>query len=267
MTICAPWVTEADLCTPCDDYDVDMARMDSALEAASDVLYQLSGQQFPGLCEQTIRPCTQQVWNSVWRESLSLNFPYRTFGYPACGCSDKEDKCGCRWMSYIELPNAPVAEVTEVKLDGVVLVEELDYDLSGNQLRRLNGKRWPCCQDFSLPDTEPDTWSVSYSYGREPPAIGVRAAAVLACELYMACNPEEFEGQCRLPRNAVQIARQGVTVLVQNAQDLFSSRRGQPTHFGIWEIDMFLRAHNPYGVSSRVTILSPDLPPTGRKVT
>lgn len=264
MALCAPWATDADLCSPCNDYAVDPSIMDEYLLSASEVLFQLSGQQFTGECEQTIRPCSRQGWNSFARTSDML---YASDLRPAivCGCLD-DDSCSCTSISQLRLPRSPVIAIDEVKVDGSVLATSA-YRLDDNQyLVRLDGEKWPCCQDLLLADTESDTWSVSYTFGRPPPNIGVKAAAILACELYMACDPETFEGQCRLPRNVIQVARQGVTVLVQSSTELFSMRPGHPTKTGIWEIDMFLRAFNPYGVTAPVAVLSPDLPPIGRRV-
>lgn len=262
MPLCEPWASDADLCSPCNDYAFDSALMDDFFQMSSEVLYQLSGQQFPGTCEEVIRPCTRGAWNGIWRDAPLSHFPYRRWGLPVCGCPD-DDSCSCTFMSKIALPHYPIISAT-VKLDGNTFtafrIDDQKY------LVRTDGERWPCCQDLSLPATDEDTWEVSYDWGREVPVAGRRAAGILACELYMACNPEQFEGQCRLPRNIVQIARQGVTVLVSSTSELFTTRTGQPAKFGIWEIDMFLRAFNPYGLTAPTVIITPDEAPVGKRV-
>lgn len=267
---CSTWATTADLCSPCDDYLIDAALMEDLLLTSSEILYELSAKQFPGECETTIRPCTRRSWDTIWAKTSIQFAPYRLFGAVACGC-DSFDNCGCGNGDSLRLPQVPVSEVSQVKVDGEVLATDL-YRVDDNQyLVRLNDSDgtnpgWPCCQDLTLPDTADDTFSVTYTYGRNPPSLGVRAAAILACELYMACDSEAFENHCRLPRNIVQVARQGVTVLVNNAGDLFTNRYGQPTKFGIWEIDLFLRTYNPNGLMSRSIVLSPDLPPRGKRI-
>lgn len=264
ITPCEPWATEADLCSPCDDYAIDSALMDEYLQAASEILYNLSAQQFPGLCDETIRPCTRRSYSSVWPEEHRPSTVLLYRNYAACGCRD-EDSCSCSSMSSIRLPRSPVQDVTAVKVDGVTLTEGTHYRLDDyGLLVRLDGENWPCCQDLALADSEPDTFSVTYTFGLEPPVIGRRAAAVLACELYMACNPESISGQCRLPRNVSQVARQGTTVVL-SAFEQFVPRRGRPVYFGIPEIDMFLAAFNPYGRTSKSIVLSPDLPGGSRK--
>lgn len=262
---CFSWATESDLCSPCDDYAIDSALMDEYLLIATELLYQMSAQQFRGICNMDIRPCTRRSWETVWNRNSGHSTVLLYRGDVVCGCSDL-DSCSCGSLSVLRLPHTPVVTILEVKVDGVVLDDGIDYRLDENALLvRLGGESWPCCQDLSLADTELDTFSVSFEYGREPPAIGRRAAAVLACELYAACNPDSFEGQCRLPRNVSQIARQGTTVLLSSFEQ-FVPRRGRPVYFGIPEIDMFLAAFNPYGRTSQSIVLSPDLPPTARKV-
>lgn len=270
---CSPWATEADLCTPCNDYDIDAGLMDDKLQAASEILYELSGRQFPGICDQTIRPCTRRGCTDYGVDSLMNRDALRGrvwgFPVPTCGCSD--DPCSCRTLHQIDLPNTPVTEVTSVLVDGTALDPSLYRVDDYRYLVRLpdpdgSNPGWPCCQDLNLPSTEENTFEVTFSYGMEPPAIGVIAAATLACELYMACEPEAFKGKCRLPHNVIQVTRQGVSVLVQAVTELFTTRIGQPARFGIWEIDLFLRTYNPYGTTGQTAIFSPDVPPTGKRV-
>lgn len=221
---CEAWATSSDLCSPCDDYALDSVLVDDALDIASEVLYVLSGRQFPGVCSETIRPVF-------------------------CG-SRKEIKL-----------TSPVVEVTEVKVDGEVLVEGTDYRVDDySKLRRLDDEVWPGSQDLDLEDTEEDTFSVTYSFGAEPPDSGVKAAAVLACEIVLACQPE-LAGQCRLPKNVTSVTRQGVTT---TKQPLIVALEGGQT--GIYEIDLFLTAWNPHKLRRRSRVLSPDLDQRNRRV-
>ena len=97
---CTPWATIADLGSPCDDYTIDTSLLEDSLQIASDVLFHLSGQRFPGECEATIRPCG-----------------YRT--PESCGCLSSRT-CACSAVSELHLPG-PVVSVDEVKIDGAVL--------------------------------------------------------------------------------------------------------------------------------------------------
>jgi intein/homing endonuclease len=109
-----------------------------------------------------------------------------------------------------------------------------------------------CCTDDML---------ITFTHGVAPPAIGVTAAKVLGCELYLACDPSGKE-KCRLPRNISSIARQGVSVLFRS---LTSS--GTKFRFGLAEVDFFLEAYAPYGSRSRSIILSPDVDESLERVT
>lgn len=263
MTLCSSWIDETDLCAPCGgEYLLDSGLMENFIDVSSELLYMLSGQQFPGLCETTIRPCTSRAWFDY--SGSGLNIPGRSYPLDVvCGCNAPET-CGCGNLSQIALLNYPVTEVTEVKVDGVVLPDS-SYRLDeGHFLVRLDSERWPCCQDLALADTEPDTFSVEYSHGRPVPLPLQNAAAVLACELYMGCNPESFEGQCRLPRNVVSIVRQGVSIAMKSA--FFTKQPGKSVEFGIPEIDMALAAYNPYGLTAPMVILSADEPDLARRV-
>lgn len=233
MSACSPWATEADLCSPCNDYDVLGPIAGDMLQAASDVLYELSGRQFPGLCDATVRPCPKPcTGGGVLRT---------TRGSGRCGCGG--DLCTGRWYQA-DLGAYPIQSVTEVKVDGVV-VDASKYRLDDRRrlvrLRDADGTNlgWPTTQAFDLPDTEEGTWSVSYTWGREPPEMGVRAAAVLACELALSCDPENG-GTCRLPRNVTSASRDGITIQM-SPQELADTIMGT----GMWEVENFLLAYNP----------------------
>lgn len=176
-----------------------------------------------------------------------------------CGCS-RDDQCGCGSLSSISLAPAPIDAVSEVKVDGQVL-DAGAYRVDNHRwLVRTDGEGWPCCQRLDRADTEPETFSVAYTYGRTPPPMGVRAAAVLACELAMACH-DETVGKCKLPKSVQSITRQGVTMVL--APSDFLDRNGK---VGIYEVDLFVRTYNPARLQRRASVMSPDIGPTARRV-
>lgn len=235
---CTPWATEADLCSPCNDYANVEVLAGDLLQAASDVLFELSGRQFNGVCDATIRPERRCV--HVPR-AVSLPVPRRS----SCGC-------GCPGWRF-DLPDYPVNAITEVTVDGVV-VDPARYRLDGNrQLVRLadadgTNPGWPTGQRIDLAATEVDTWSISYSWGREPPPMGVKAAAVLACELALSCDPETAD-QCRLPKNATSVSREGVSIVLSPSD--FLDKDGKT---GLYEVDLFLRSYNPQRIRQRASV-------------
>jgi hypothetical protein len=145
-------------------------------------------------------------------------------------------------MSSITLLDFTTA-IDEVTIGGDVL-DPSKYELRANDLVRIDGESFPCCQD---------DMTITFTHGVAPPLSGVTAAAVLGCELYLACSPSGKE-KCRLPRNISSIARQGVSVIFQSLVNPRAHFR-----FGIWEIDIFLEAYNPTGTTARSIILSPDV--------
>lgn len=259
MAICEDWATQADMCGVCNDYSLDAGLLERSLTSASETLYVLSGSQFPGECDVIIRPCNATA-SSGWQSSNLYSFAggsITTWG--SCSCRSY-DSCSCPPLSELRLPHDNVSAITSVKVDGATLATSL-YRLDPPNLLVSRGDPWPCCQDIELADTQADTWSVTYVHGLAPPTLGVTAAADLACEFYMACDPDAFEGECRLPSNIISVARQGVTV-AKLVGELFVKKPGQQVRFGIPSIDIFLAT---WGNGGSV-IVSPDDPPVARIV-
>lgn len=125
----------------------DDARVEASLEEATDLLVQISGFRQYGVCETTLRPCRECGWGQ--------------------NC-----KCGCCQIDKLPIPEG--ATVTEVKIDGVALdpaTYGTIYTPSGRWLIRRRAtddetrEPWPYCQDIDLPDTEEDTFSITYETG------------------------------------------------------------------------------------------------------
>lgn len=242
VSACSPWATTEDLCSPCDDYAIDLDAMDRWLAVASDVLYELSGERFPGSCALTVRPCAQRY---EWPNG--------------CRCS-RLDSCACRQVSSISLGVYPLTRVDEVLLDGSPLPPSSYRVDDFRWLVRLDGESWPCCQRLDLPSTETDTFQVTMTYGVGPPISGVLAAADLACELYKSCQPEQFKN-CRLPPRVTDISRQGVSMSVAPAL----GRALQDGFTGIDSVDLFLKAYNPARIARKATVSNPDLASSYRR--
>lgn len=219
--ICSPWVTVDDVAACCEKVEF-ACDLEETAQAASEILYILSGRQFPGTCEATVRPCGP------------------------CGC---HDRCSCR-PSQIVLEPQPAVAVTQVLIDGEIL-PETEYRLDpGSRLVRLNGETWPCCQDLSLPSTEEETYEIEFTYGQVPPVAGKRAAEILACELAKSCTPGT---ECRLPARVTSITRQGVSMALLDPQDFLNDGRT-----GLYDIDLFLRAVNPDQLVEAARVINPD---------
>lgn len=265
--------------------------LDNVAFMASQLMYEVSGRQFPGICTRKVRPCRQTCscfgsspslglgpwyWTSAWWGGVG-SWNWRN----ECG-----DSCGCGSESYVELAGYPVRRIVEVKIDGVVLPADPTAIVSdpaslGGVLvggYRLDGRRhlirladmrdpanpvdqsWPSCQDMSLPDTAAGTYSVTYEWGADPPELGKQAAAQFASELWKA-NPSN-QGECRLPTRVQRVARQGITMdrIVPLAELI---RTGAT---GLAYVDAFIAMVNPQGARRRSVVWSPDKQPFSRQV-
>lgn len=258
---CSSWATEDELCVPCLD-QIAYIDFDTYLQQASELLYQLSGQQFSGICTETIEPCSQRFSGHPTQFEPFMTAPIRHLHpqspFPWTGCGH-DNPCGCPGFPAIQIPRIDVIDVISVTLTNssgdVITYTAYDgvFELEGDFLLRVDGDRWPTC--------DPD-FTVTYEFGTAPPTSGVQAAAVLACELLLACNPEALpDAKCRLPRNISSISRQGVSVIFERL-----TRNRGPFRFGIWEIDVFLEAYNPHGVSAPSVVMSPDTMNIARRI-
>ena len=257
---CTDWLTGDDVAACCSVEASSGVLFDDAAVQAQNLLYQLSGRRYAGLCGPlTVRPC---------RDNCSC-FPVQRLAYASGGSrllwtgdywgfwGNDSRNCGCGCLSQVKLSGFPVQEITEVKIDGDIVAPS-EYRLDENRyLTRLNDTFWPACQDLSLDDTEDGTFSVSYVYGASPPPEGVAAAAQLGCEIYKSCSGQE----CALPTGVTRYTRQGITV-EKMAFTSWAFQRGTRGVLGGWRtgmplVDMFLASSNPHGISRRPVFWAP----------
>lgn len=244
---CSAWTTSEEVAVCCNvavGSDVDL--FDDSVDAASQLLFELSGRQFSGLCSKQVRPC--RVGCACGWQVLSRG--YVVWQGDAWYCDGVA--CGCDIQSKVELSGYPVRAITEVKIDGAV-VGAGEYELINKRfLVRKNGDHWPGCQNLGLSDTEDGTWSVTYTYGQSPPFAGRSAASELACEIYRSCRGD---AECVLPNGITRITRQNLTI-ERNAFSAWGRVEG------IWRtglplVDLFLNAYNPAGIKRRPVFMTP----------
>jgi hypothetical protein len=257
---CSPWTLslaclddEGDLSDACvDGTPVPTAALDAAILSASQVVWALTGRQY-STCDVTVRPCRRSCANfpSIgdgidWQGPWPVLVGGAWFNL-ACQCGST---CSCGDLCEVMLPY-PVCEVSEVLVDGVTL-EPTAYRVDDfRRLVRTDGECWPYCQAMSLPDTEEGTWSVSLTYGREPPQIALDAAAELACELIKA----RIGQACRLPQRMTSLTRQGVSMSFIDPMSFFKEGRT-----GIYLLDLAIRTLNPNLLMRPPGVYSPDAP-------
>jgi hypothetical protein len=229
----------------------------AAVQAATEVLWQRTHRRF-GVCELTLRPCRRTCWPddvrvpSYMTDISGWGWPFPTMiggAWFNLGCSACGDTCSCTVLQEAVLPS-PVAEVTEVKIDGVVL-DPTAYRVDNHKvLVRLDGNTWPLCQDLSLADTEVGTWSVTATYGEQLPTLGQYAVAELATEIVKHC----VGGTCNLPTGTVRsVTRQGVSMMYLDDAGLGTGK------IGLYWVDLFLATFNP-GMNHVASIYDLDAP-------
>lgn len=223
-----------------------------AISLAGQSLRLLTGFRVGG-CPVTVRPCRRSCNESTWRTYPVAGTGGSTPWYPVSlggrwlniGCGHAGG-CACIGLSQVRL-YGPASAVVEVKVGGIVL-DPTAYRLDpGGWLVRLDGDVWPLEQNLAAPDTEPDTWSVTYTPGAAVDGLGAWVAGILAGEYVKVCT----DGECRLPTGVTQIARQGVTMTLGTGA--FPDGKT-----GIREVDSWLEAINPHGLKSPATVWSPD---------
>lgn len=262
---CSPWSLDlaclddaGDLTGACiDGTEVPDAVLDSAVSSASQVVWALTGRKY-ATCDVVIRPCRRTCIDTYYPE-LHIGASWGGWNGPwpvlaggswfnlACSCGST---CSCGDLCEADLPY-PVCEVAEVMVDGVALDPSAYRVDDFRKLVRTDGLCWPRCQDMASPDTELNTWSVSLTYGREPPQIALDAAAELACELIKA----RIGQACRLPQRMTSLTRQGVTMSFIDPMSFFKEGRT-----GLYLLDLAIRALNPNLLMRPASVYSPDVP-------
>lgn len=246
---CTTWLTGEDVAECCSEAEVGTSYglLDDAADAASQLLYELSGRRWVGLCSREgVRPCHGGCTCGVQVLSRG-HLVYDPYLYPGTACEGRS--CWCQDLSRVPLAGW-VREVTQVKIDGVV-VDPSVYRVDEHKwLTRVDGGRWPACANGARADTEDGTFSVSYTYGQSPPMAAIAAAKQLACQVYMQCANGGAE--CDIPAGASRITRQGITIERQ-----FFRRTKEGWQTGLDAVDYFLNTFNPNGLSRRALFFSP----------
>jgi hypothetical protein len=147
-------------------------------------------------------------------------------------------------------PPAYAIAATGISVDGQIIPVDAWRIDNGQWLVRTDGDCWPSCQDYNV-DSGVGFFEVTYQQGIPVPTILSKAAGELACEWAKSC----VGAACRLPTRVASIARQGVTFSMVDVQILLKNG-----FTGIHTVDQLIRNFNPYGLTSRMGIASPDMP-------
>lgn len=209
-----------------------------------------------GVCPITVRPCALGCeppgglnvapvgggrWAGLPTMTIGRMAPFISGGlwYNACGC--RRGDCSCTELSEVILPG-PVGSIVSVSVDGVVLDRTAYRVDNGGRLVRLDGEKWPVCQDMTG-----DGFQVRYYRGARPNIMTNAAAGALAAEFYAACQG----GACRLPGNVTSMTTQGSSYEFETV-DYPDGKTGIP------EVDAVIRIYNPYALKMGPIVGSPD---------
>lgn len=233
-----------------------------AARAATQLLWSLSGGQ-GGPTTAVLRPCRRSCDGTLDLGGYGAAWPGWGYPWPVnyggsawvnLGCGGcYPDPCGCATLSEAQLPQE-VTAVTQVKVDGVALAPtayrlDVQPGVAGKLLVRTDGGTWPRCQQLALDDTRAGTWSATVTMGQPAGELAQLAVGEVACEFLRGLNGQD----CRLPREVVSLARQGVTLTYPDPSTLASSGL-----LGLPISDRFLLAVNPDRRRRRARTISPD---------
>lgn len=231
---CVPYVTPTELLTCCSaaqdaGLGPDSPQLLDAIEDASLIMYYLTGRQFGGTCQATVRPCVP--------------------------CFDCVCSCGSCKPQQVNLGLWPVTELISVRaggetvtgggLTGVYHIDEYRY------LVRDDGDVFPHGgSTYALAGGPHDTdasgvdnfvFEVTVNYGMPIPRLLTRATRAMANQLVNRC----LDKPCALPERVTSVSRQGVSMTVASAEDLLKDGRT-----GIYEVDLAIQVFNPKKLQS-----------------
>lgn len=255
--ICSVWATvdEARACGGFPDEDIPDEDVEKLLESSSYLLYLLSGKRYPGICTDTVRPCAAPDARTSGRFGFDESWGWSSrFGFCCNRGHEPGLPCSCEEPSKVKLGAYPIRSIVEVEIDGEIL-DPSEYDVMNRRwlirTADLDGTRrsWPSRQRLDLPLGDDGTWSVTFTYGQEPPQPGIDAAISYARELSKACSGS---ADCKLPSRVQSIARQGVSMVIG---DPLLFLRGGLT--GLSMVDSWLGAER-HASRGRSAFVNPD---------
>lgn len=238
-----PYVTPAELIACCKEaagMDEDDWRVLEAIEDASLVLFYLTGKQFAGTCEATIRP----------------------------GCHE-QCVCGCCTPKQVNLGLWPITDLISVRYQGTTYTGSELYDTfhinDWHYLARndgepfLNGNQW-ALSGGTHDNLSPDgyVFEATIEYGLKIPNLLKRATRDLACQFVAVC----CDKPCKLPERVTSVSRVGVSFDVANVTDLLTQGRT-----GLYTVDLAIQTFNPSKLQSPSFIWHPEMTTaTGRRI-
>ena len=234
----------------------------NAANAATEILYSLSGRQFTGNCGPvTVRPLQRPVdANDRGWGNVAGGWSYGSWGTGSgeLGIPGVVKHYGNEFPPVVVLKDYPVNAILQVKINGTVIPSN-EYDLRNQRnLVRVRPTAadvptecwgWPTTQTMDLDDTELGTFSITYTFGQDPGYGGRQACVALAAFLALP----QLGDNTQYPQRVTTINRQGITTQIASPIDIIN--KGAT---GIEEVDLWILSVNPNKLRKQSVFLSPD---------
>jgi len=259
---CEPWTTPEEVQECCAGLD-PLYDLTAAITFASAILFRLSGRQFPGVCERTVWACRGENCGCGCgcggaASALGNDWWWAWHNYPAWpmtnGTGDGFINCGryCNTccLPHVDLPST-VNEIIEVVIDGEVVPLDAMGIQAYRRIVRLDGQDWPCQSNIAGDVGDPQTFTITYSYGKPVPLDGRIAASIFACQIAL----NRCGGESCLPQRLKNITRQGVEMAFADPLEFIDNFQT-----GIYEVDMWLQSVNPSKLKRRARAHRADKP-------
>lgn len=225
---CEPWTSwdAVAACGPASLSDVSPSQREYAVDVASEILYNLSGRVYPGICTVT----------------RSLCLSCRTCLPATCGCEPVNGY-------YVDLGiAAPVWGAWDVIADGVTLPASAYTVHDRRYLVRTDGELWPVTGNGQTSLMDPNTFRATWAYGRKVPVGGQQAAQLFVTEIAKLCVGD---ASCQIPQRVTNVNREGMSFTILDSMKMIEEGRT-----GIALIDLWL-VSDKVGRKSKPRIFAP----------
>lgn len=217
------WIEPADTIDPTGPYT------QLAVDAASWLLFKLTGEKYPG--RNNITECySQENFSSFSMTPTVVNGQiYNTVN---------------GGMRKLHLRQTPALKINSISINGIIL-DSSKYQLRNNSfIVQTNLMAWNLSPVNEI--------CVDYDYGLNPPAMGKLACTLLANELIKSYT---MPSQCKLPERVTSVSRQSVSFSILDPHTFLNEGK-----LGIYLVDAFITTANPNRAKKQSKVFSPDRP-------
>lgn len=225
------WVTPEELGSDLED----LPEAQLACEAASQLLWSLSGRKYSGVTTTTERYCVAPAPSGV----ILLGAPFGGIASAEVITTSVirgEDLRAGR----IRLRGKNVRKITAIYTESGEPVSPDRYTLFDSSFVEFRSR------------ITTDLY-ITYEYGGSIPALGRMAAKTLATQFTLLWSGREDE--CTLPDRVTNVTRQDVSWVLLDQQDFIAELRT-----GVYTVDLFLKSVNSSGARLKSKVFSVDIP-------